>query len=120
MQTVNELCNCPSETQQSPFSFRKLCFNAFGRRIDAMKQTVYRGRRVLACGKLVLEGVSCLEKNACRFDSKVIFKRCKRLRLQVDAGEDAELQNRSFEQVEASQRSLPSADAITRGHIACS
>src|ERR1700761_2205572 len=68
--------------------------------------------------RLLLKALCDMEEDARAFKAKVILKCGERTRPGIDAGEDAELQQRSFEQIETPQEGLPAADAVAGGHLA--
>src|ERR1700756_3607876 len=68
--------------------------------------------------RLLLKALCDMEEDARAFKAEVILKCGERTRPGIDAGEDAELEQRSFEQIETPQEGLPAADAVAGGHLA--
>src|ERR1700733_3587 len=58
-----------------------------------------------------------MEEDARTFKAKVILKYGERTRSGIDLGEDAKLEERSFQQIETPQEGLPAADSVAGGHL---
>ena len=66
---------------------------------------------------LTVKAICHLTKDARTLEAKIIFENPEWLRLCVDGGEETELEQRSFQQIETAQRCLPSTDSIARSHV---